>query len=105
MVLTICGHYGNLEFWDHDLFCFILYHNINVKYEISFKLVLYFHTVSHLTFYERLPWQPKLPCDSYKNFIYVIGTLSALILSNINDLAQRVHISEINDIFQIYPST
>ena len=32
---------------------------------------------------------------SYKNFIYVISTLSSIILSKINDLAQRVHVSEI----------
>ena len=31
---------------------------------------------------------------SYKNFIYVISTLSSIILLKINDLAQRVHVSE-----------
>ena len=46
-------------------------------------------------FHERLPWQPKLPCNSYKNFIYVISTLSSIILSKINDLAQRAHVSKI----------
>ena len=32
---------------------------------------------------------------SYKNFIYVIIALSLILLSKINDLAQRVHVSEI----------
>ena len=37
----------------------------------------------------------KVVMISYKNFIYVISTLSSIILSKINDLAQRVHVSEI----------
>ena len=32
---------------------------------------------------------------AYKNFIYVISTLSSIILSKINDLAQRALVSEI----------
>ena len=56
-------------------------------------------------FHERLPWQPKLSCNAYKkNFIYVFSTLSSIILSKINDLAQRVHVSEFYIIFHIYPS-
>ena len=39
----------------------------------------------------------------YKNFIYVISTLSSIILSKINDLAQRVHVSEILHYFPNLP--
>ena len=37
----------------------------------------------------------KVVMISFKNFIYVIRTLSSIIPSKINDLAQRVHVSEI----------
>ena len=37
----------------------------------------------------------KVVMISNKNFIFVIITLSSIILSKINDLAQRVHVSEI----------
>ena len=55
-------------------------------------------------FHGRLPWQPKFSCNSYKNFICVISTLSSIILSKINDLAKRAHVSEILIIFQMYPT-
>ena len=61
---------------------------------MSFKLI-----------HERLPWQPKLPCNFHKNFIYVIRTLSLIFLWKISFLAQRVHVSEIlRHFFQIYPT-
>ena len=41
---------------------------------------------------------------SYKNFIYVISTLSSGILSKMNYLAQMVHVSEILHHFPIYPT-
>ena len=37
----------------------------------------------------------KVVMISYKNFKHVISTLSPIILSKINDLARRVHVSEI----------
>ena len=37
----------------------------------------------------------KVVMISDKNFIYVISTLSSINLSIINDLAQKVHVSEI----------
>ena len=56
-------------------------------------------------FRKRLPWQPKLPCNFHKNFIYVIRTLSLMLLRKISFLAQRVHVSEIlRHFFQIYPT-
>ena len=56
-------------------------------------------------FHERLPWQPKLPCNFHKNFIYVIRTLSLILLWKISFLAQRVHVSEILRHFsQFYPT-
>ena len=56
-------------------------------------------------FYEWLPWQPELLFNSYKNFIYVISTLSSIILSKIDDLAERVHVSEILHHFpNVYPT-
>ena len=56
-------------------------------------------------FHERLPWQPKLPLDFHKNFIYVIRTLSLIFLYKISFLAQRVHVSEILCHFsQLYPT-
>ena len=57
-------------------------------------------------FHERLPWQPKLPCNFHKNFIYVIRTLSLISLLKISFLSQRVHRSEILRHFsQLYPPT
>ena len=56
-------------------------------------------------FHERLPWQPTLPCNFHKNFIYVIKTLSLIFLWKISFLAQRVHVSEILRHFsQLYPT-
>ena len=56
-------------------------------------------------FHEWLPWQPKLPCNFHKNFIYVIRTLSLIFLWKISFLAQRVHVSEILPHFsQLYPT-
>ena len=56
-------------------------------------------------FHERLPWQPKLPCNFHKNFIYVIRTLSLIFLWKISFLAQRVHVSEIlRHLSQCYPT-
>ena len=56
-------------------------------------------------FHEWLPWQPKLPCNFHKNFIYVIRTLSLIFLWKISFLAQRVHVSEILRHFsQFYPT-
>ena len=49
----------------------------------------------YLIFNDRLPWQTKLQCNSYKTFLHVINTLSSIILSKINDVAQRVDVSEI----------
>ena len=46
----------------------------------------------------------KVVMISYKNFIYVISTLSSIILSKINDLAQRVHESEILHHFPNLPN-
>ena len=52
-----------------------------------------------------MPWQPKLPCNFHKNFIYVIRTLSLIFLWKINFLAQRVHVLEILRHFsQFYPT-
>ena len=56
-------------------------------------------------FHVRLPWQPKLPCNFHKIFIYVITTLSLIFLWKISFLAQRVHVSEILRHFsQLYPN-
>ena len=56
-------------------------------------------------FHERLPWQPKLPCNFHKNFIHVIRTLSLIFLWKISFLAQRVHVSEFLRHFpQFYPT-
>ena len=56
-------------------------------------------------FHKRLPWQPKLPCNFHKNFIYVIRTLSLIFLRKISFLAQRVHVSEILRHFSnLYPT-
>ena len=56
-------------------------------------------------FHVRLPWQPKLPCNFHKIFIYVIRTLSLIFLSKISFLAQKVHVSEIlRYFFQVYPT-
>ena len=56
-------------------------------------------------FHERLPWQPKLPCNFHKNFICVIRTLSLIFLKKISFLAQRVHVSKILSHFsQFYPT-
>ena len=46
----------------------------------------------------------KVVMISYKNFIYVISTLSSIILSKISDLAQSVHVSEILHHFPNYPT-
>ena len=48
-----------------------------------------------------LPWQPKLPYNFHKNFMYVIRTLSLIFLWKISFLAQKVHVSEIS---QSYPT-
>ena len=56
-------------------------------------------------FYERLPWQPKLPCNFHKNLIYVIRTLILILLWKINFLAQRVPVSDILRHFsEFYPT-
>ena len=56
-------------------------------------------------FHEWLPWQPKLPCNFHKNFIYVIRTLSLIFLWKLSFLAQKVHVSEILRHFsQFYPT-
>ena len=56
-------------------------------------------------FHERLPWQPKLPSNFHKNFIYVFRTLSLIFLWKISFLAQRVHVSKILRYFsQLYPT-
>ena len=56
-------------------------------------------------FHERLPWQPKLPCNFHKNFIYVIRILSLIFLLKISFLAQRVHVLEILRHFsRLYPT-
>ena len=56
-------------------------------------------------FPERLPWQPKLPSNFHKNFIYVNRTLSLIFLLKISFLVQRVHVSEILRHFsQLYPT-
>ena len=47
----------------------------------------------------------KLPCNFHKNFIYVIRTLSLILLLKISYLAQRVHVSEILRHFsKLYPT-
>ena len=52
MVFSIYGHGGHLEFQIMTHFSLILYmHHINAKYEISFKLAIYFHRKCHLTFF------------------------------------------------------
>ena len=107
MVFTIYGHGGHLEFRIMTHFSLALYtHHINAKYEISLKLAQYFHRKCHLKiFHERLSWQPKLPCNFHKNFIYVIRTLSLIFLLKISFLAQRVHVMEILHHFsQLYPT-
>ena len=56
-------------------------------------------------FQVRLPWQPKLPHNFHKNFMYVIKTLSLIFLWKISFLAQKVHVSEILRHFsQLYPT-
>ena len=56
-------------------------------------------------FRKSLPWQPKLPCNFHKKFIYVIRTFSLIFLWKISFLAQRVHVSEILCHFShIYPT-
>ena len=56
-------------------------------------------------FQVRLPWQPKLPYNFHKNFMYVIRTLSLIFLWKISFLAQTVHVSEILRHFsQLYPT-
>ena len=56
-------------------------------------------------FNERLPWQPKLPCNFHKNSINVIRTLSLIFLRKIKFLAQRDHVSEIlRNFSQFYPT-
>ena len=62
--------------------------------------------MSFKIFHERLPWQPKLPCNFHKNFMYVIRTLSLIFLSKFSFLAQRVHVWEILRyfFFQLYPT-
>ena len=56
-------------------------------------------------FQVRLPWQPKLPYNFHKNFMYVIRTLSLIFLWKISFLAQKVHVSEILRHFsQLYPT-
>ena len=56
-------------------------------------------------FQVRLPWQPKLPYNFHKNFMYVIRTWSLIFLWNISFLAQKVHVSEILRHFsQLYPT-
>ena len=56
-------------------------------------------------FHVRLPWQPKLPYNFHKNFMYVIRTLSLIFLWKISFLAQKVHVSEILRHFsQLYPT-
>ena len=56
-------------------------------------------------FHERLPWQPKLPDNFHKKFMYVIRTLSLIFLWKISFLAQKVHVSEILRHFsQLYPT-
>ena len=88
-------------------FSLVLYiYHINAKYEISLKLAQYFYRKCHLKFsHERLPWQPKLPCNFHKNFMYVIRTLSLIFLLKISFLAQRVHVSEILRHFSQFYST
>ena len=56
-------------------------------------------------FHERLPWQPKFPCNFHKNLMHIIRTLSLIFLCKISFLAQRVHVWEIlRYFFQIYPT-
>ena len=56
-------------------------------------------------FQVRLPWQPKLPYNFHKNFMYVIRTLSSIFLWKISFLAQKVLVSEILRHFsQLYPT-
>ena len=56
-------------------------------------------------FHVRLPWQPKLPCNFHKNFIYVIKIWSLIFQWKISFLALRVHVSEILRHFsQLYPT-
>ena len=59
-----------------------------------------------LNFFQvRLPWQPKLPYNFHKNFIYVIRTLSLIFLWKVSFLAQKVNVSEILHHFsQLYPT-
>ena len=55
-------------------------------------------------FLEWLPWQPKLPCNFHKYFIYVIKTLSLIFPWKISFLPQRVYVSKILRHFsQLYP--
>ena len=56
-------------------------------------------------FQVRLPWQPKLPYNFHKNFMYAVRTLSLLFLWKISFLAQKVHVSQILRHFsQLYPT-
>ena len=76
MFFTIYGHGGHLEFQSITfLVNFVQPSYINAKYEISLKLAQYFHRSLEI-FHEWLPWQPKLPCNFHKNFIYVNNTMS-----------------------------
>ena len=53
--------------------------------------------------HERWPWHPKLSCNSYKNYIFY----QYIVYNNpvkINDLAQRVHVSEILHHFPNLPT-
>ena len=50
-------------------------------------------------------WQPKLPCNFHKDFIYVVKILSLIFLRKISFLAQRAHVSEILRHFsKLYPT-
>ena len=80
MVFSIYGHGGHLEFQLITHFSLILYmHHKNAKYEISFKLAQYFHRKCHLKFFMN-SCHPKLPFNFHESFIYVISTLSLIIL-------------------------
>ena len=61
--------------------------------------------MSFYFFHVWLPWQPKLPSNFHKIFIYVIRTLSLIFLWKISFLAQKVHVLEILRHFsQPYPT-
>ena len=92
---------------NHNLFILILYnHQINAKYEISFKLAQYFHRKRHLNFVMN-GCHGNQSCDAIfiKNFRYVIRTLFLIFLWKISFLALWVHVSEILHHFsQLYPT-